>query len=318
MRVLITGSSGFIGYHLIRKLLNEGIFVTGIDNHNNHYPSKLKEYRNSILLESNKFNFLCADLKKLDEVIDSRLSFDLAINLAAQPGVRVNKDREHLYQDTNVEGFESFCYFCKKRNIRSAIYASSSSVYSDLGDKKFSEDSTVLSPRSLYGQSKLQNELYAQSFSAKHKISMIGLRFFSVYGPMGRPDMAYYSFTESILNNSTVLLNNKGIMTRDMTYIDDIVDGIMASIELVLYEYQNNEIFNLGNDKPIETLFLLKTIEKKLKTKAKIENVKTKNESIYTHSDNKKSKKLLGYNPKTKFETGIENFINWYIDYEKK
>ena len=317
MRVLVTGSSGFIGFHLTKQLLCKGYQVVGIDNHNNYYDSKLKEYRNSILKEFNKFKFICIDINKINDLLDPDLKFDLAINLAAQPGVRIKKEKEHLYNETNVKGFENFCHFCKTRNIKSVIYASSSSVYSDKEGDKFSEDLTLLEPKSIYGLTKLQNELYAEAFSKQHEISMIGLRFFSVFGPMGRPDMAYYSFTDSIHNNSIIHLNNMGNMRRDMTYIDDIVDGIMSSIDLVIKEHQNNEIFNLGNDNPIETLELLKTIEKKFNKKALIRNINTYTESIYTHSDNKKAKKILGYNPKITFENGIQNFLNWYLKYEK-
>tara|TARA_B100000963_G_scaffold361991_1_gene401727 strand:- start:905 stop:1861 length:957 start_codon:yes stop_codon:yes gene_type:complete len=317
MRVLVTGSSGFIGFHLSKKLLSKGHQVVGVDNHNSHYDEKLKEYRNSILSEFSNFKFKSGDINKINDFLDPDLKFDLAVNLAAQAGVRVKKEKEHLYNETNVKGFENFCIFCKNRNIKSVIYASSSSVYSDKGGGKFSEDLTPLEPKSIYGLTKLQNELFAQSFSKKYQISMIGLRFFSVFGPMGRPDMAYYAFAESLLNNSVIYLNNKGKMRRDMTYIDDIVDGIMSSINLVMREHQNNEIFNLGNDKPIETLAMLETIEKKINKKASIKNVKTDNESIYTHSDNKKAEIILGYNPKITFDNGIENFLNWYLKYEK-
>ena len=315
MKILITGASGFIGYHLIKKLLLLDHVIYGIDNYSNYYDVELKLLRKKSLEHENYF-FFKQDINSIS--LDNE-EFDLAINLAAQAGVRVGKNQEYLYQKTNVEGFKSFCEYCCNNGISKIIYASSSSVYSDAGNGKFSENLTQLSPKSLYGKSKLKNEEYASELIEKDLISsIIGLRFFSVYGPYGRPDMAYFLFADALLKGTPILLNNHGTMFRDMTYIDDIVDGIVRSINFISKNTQNktNEIFNLGNDTPIETIHLLRSLEQKLNKKASITHQLTNNESLYTHADISKAKKILGYRPKTNLEEGIQKFIDWYIKYE--
>ena len=199
------------------------------------------------------------------------------------------------------------------------IYASSSSVYSDQEDGKFVEKDTKLVPRSKYGNSKLANEIYAEKITTETNISAVGLRFFSVYGPFGRPDMAYFSFTEALKNNLPITLNNNGNMARDMTFVDDIIDGVEGAVDYLLESRSQikNEIFNLGNDSPITTLKLLHTLEKKLNKKSEIIHQITKNESRFTHADITKAKKLLGYSPKISFEDGMEQFLNWHKTYEK-
>ena len=245
-------------------------------------------------------------------------NFDLAINLAAQAGIRLGQKDKHLYIDSNIKGFKSFCNFCKNNNISNAIYASSSSVYSD-NNKIFNEKNTKLKPRSFYGETKLFNEQYAERFSIDNDIKMIGLRFFTVYGPDGRPDMAYYSFSKSLQNDKLITLYNQGKMKRDMTYIDDIIDGIALSIKYLDKSGQkiNNEIFNLGNNYPIETAYLLETLENKFNKKSILKNLESINEISCTHADLTKSSSILGYNPKVKFEIGIEKFFIWFKEYEK-
>ena len=315
MKILITGSSGFIGFHLSKRLLLLNHKVTGIDNHNDHYDINLKEHRKD-QLKSKNFKFF---KKNLNELSSIKEEFDLAINLAAQPGVRIAKEKEYLYKKNNIEGFESFCDFCLKRNIEHVIYASSSSVYEDIKLKKFSESKSKLLPKSKYGKSKLCNEQYAEKVRRENCIKIIGLRFFSVYGPMGRPDMAYYSFTESIKNDEPVILFNNGEMSRDMTYIDDIIDGIIASIEYVLKikKTSTHEIFNLGNNKPISTLNVLNKINNKFNKKLKIIRKDTNNEALYTHACIEKAKTVLGYNPKVNFDEGMNLFLKWHEKYGK-
>ncbi|MBD74012.1 MAG: hypothetical protein CMM96_00750 [Rickettsiales bacterium] len=314
MRILVTGSSGFIGFHLTKKLLKLNHKVIGIDNHNDYYDVKLKETRNKLLLSKN-FNFYKQDLNNLS--IPNK-EIDIAINLAAQAGVRLPKSKQYLYGESNINGFEAFCKFCESRNIKKIIYASSSSVYSDEDGDRFSEIGTKLKPKSLYGESKLHNELYASKFSKKTKSLMLGIRFFSVYGPYGRPDMAYFSFTEAIKKNKTIKLNNKGAMQRDMTYIDDVIEGLCGSISYINKKDKlENELINLGNDHPIDTRELLKTLEKSLDKKTNINFVKTKNEAVKTHADITKAKNLLGYEPKVNFYEGISRFIKWHNNYEK-
>ena len=314
MKILITGSSGFIGFHLANKLLELGHDVTGIDNHNEYYDSNLKRNRNKISISKN-LKFFNMDLDTM-EIPDN--NYDLAINLAAQAGVRVKKENEYLYQKTNIDGFKKFVDRCIENGIKKVIYASSSSVYSDTEGTKFSESSSLLEPKSFYGLSKLANEQLADEMSQKHDLSFVGLRFFSVYGPWGRPDMAYYLFTEKIKKNETLTLFNQGKMSRDMTYIDDIIDGIVASINLITSSLNaKHEIINLGNDKPISTKKLLKTIESELMQQASVKYAKTTNEAFFTHADIEKAKKTLAYNPKIQFETGIRKFLEWHDEYNK-
>ena len=312
MRVFVTGSSGFIGFHLVKKLLNDGHNVVGIDDNNDYYNRRLKFKRLS-LLNSNNFTFYETDINNIDI---SKENFDLAINLAAQAGVRVPKEKEHLYKHSNIDGFMSFCSFCKKNKIKKILYASSSSVYSDINEGKFYETSTPLEPKSKYGESKLLNEIYASNLIKSYNASIVGLRFFSVYGPFGRPDMAYYIFTKSIKDNEAINLNNQGLMYRDMTFIDDIIDGIFGAIDYVSNAQRKNEIFNLGNDTPIKTTDLLNRIEKIIGKKALVNFHNTENEVFRTHADITKAKNLLGYDPKVCFDEGIERFLEWHRHYE--
>ena len=312
MRIFITGSSGFIGFHLVKKLLNDGHEVVGIDDHNDYYNPALKLKRLS-LLDSNNFKFYETNINNIHI---SEENFDLAINLAAQAGVRAPKGKEHLYKYTNIDGFKSFCNFCKKNNINKILYASSSSVYSDIDEGKFCEASTPLKPKSKYGESKLFNEIFASNFLKSYDASIIGLRFFSVYGSFGRPDMAYYAFSKAIKDKQLITLNNNGNMYRDMTYIDDIVDGIFRAIDYVSSVQNKNEIFNLGNDTPIKIIDLLNRIEQIIGIKALIKPHKTENEAFKTHADITKAKNLLGYDPKVCFDEGIEKFLDWHRHYE--
>ena len=314
MKVLVTGSSGFIGFHLVKNLLKSGHQVVGIDDHNDYYNPALK-FERFTLLNSKNFSFHQMDINNIS--LKDR-SFDLAINLAAQAGVRVSKDKEYLYESSNIQGFKSFCNFCKEKNINKIIYASSSSVYSDSDQGKFRENETSLKPKSMYGKSKLLNEIYASELIKSYDLSMVGLRFFSVYGPFGRPDMAYYSFTKAIKENRAINLNNEGNMLRDMTFIDDIIKGTLGAIDYVFNpeNHNKNEIFNLGNDSPIKTSYLLRKIEKLIGKKASIQHFTTENESLITHADITKAKNLLGYDPKVSFDQGIERFLDWHKHYE--
>ncbi len=314
MKVLVTGSSGFIGFHLIKELLNAGYDVVGIDDHNDYYNPDLKLKRLA-LLNSKNFSFHALDINNIS--IEDR-NFDLAINLAAQAGVRVSKDKEYLYESTNIAGFESFCKFCTENDINKILYASSSSVYSDTGKEKFYEHEASLEPKSKYGESKLLNEIYASELIKSYDLSMVGLRFFSVYGTFGRPDMAYYSFAKAIKENKAISLNNEGNMYRDMTFIDDIIQGTLGAIDYIFNQdsKNKNEIFNLGNDAPIKTSYLLHKIEKIIGKKAIVQSFTTDNENFKTHADITKAKNLLGYDPKVSFDNGIESFLDWHKHYE--
>ncbi len=313
MKILVTGVAGFIGFHLSKRLLDEGHEVTGIDNMNDYYSVNLKKLRISIL-ESKKFTFLKEDINKINLL---NKKFDLIINLAAQAGVRVAKDKRSLYQYSNIDGFKAILAYCNNYGLNKIIYASSSSVYDDSRSNAFSEEETELKPKSLYGKSKLTNENDMEIFNGK--IDSIGLRFFSVYGPFGRPDMAYFSFSDLIKKRRLIKLHNNGSMARDMTYITDAVDGIMKAMAFLMNtnENVNNELFNIGSGSPILTSKLLGVLEKKIGKKAIVKNINVSDESLYTHADLKKSNSVLGYNPIVTFEEGIQEFLEWHKTYEK-
>jgi UDP-glucuronate 4-epimerase len=315
MKVLITGSSGFIGFHLSKKLINMGFSVYGVDNMNHYYDVELKKARLSILNENNSFFFENEDITNISNCYPD-IEFDLIINLAAQAGVRLPVDKYKNYISSNIDGFLNVMNFALLRGCKKVIYASSSSVY---GDAKipFSEKDNAFKPKSFYGYSKLLNEKIANEFYQNHDISSIGLRFFTVYGEYGRPDMAYFSFLTSILNDKPITLFNDGCLARDMTYIDDILAGIESSISLISKE-KMVKIFNLGNSLPIKTINLVRKLEKLANRKAKINYEHIVDETIQTHACLLESQKFLDYNPKVKFDEGLEAFYNWYIKYYVK
>ena len=312
MRILITGVAGFIGFHLAKKLIEQGHEIVGIDNINDYYDTDLKKSRLSIL-ESENFEFNELDINQISSL---NKSFDLIVNLAAQAGVRVPEEKKANYQHSNVNGFKKVVDYCIEHSIEKLIYASSSSVYDDSSSQSFSENDTDLKPKSLYGETKLFNEEYIEKLNSR--IDCIGLRFFSVYGPFGRPDMAYFSFTESLKKGQPIKLHNNGSMARDMTFIDDAIDGIIKSIDFLMNSDKEigNELFNIGNNSPILTSDLLKILESNLKLKAQVENIMVSDESLYTHANLDKSKSMLGYNPKISLEEGIKEFLNWHKTYE--
>jgi len=314
MKILVTGSSGFIGYHLSAKLLSLGYEVVGIDNHNDYYSPEFKEHRQNLLMQNN-FKFYNQDINSINI---KEKDFDIGINLAAQAGVRLPPTRQGLYQHSNINGYRKFCEFCLENRIKKIIYASSSSVYSDNGEGNFTENVTALKPKSEYGRSKLSNEGLSEELANTTDTEFIGLRFFSVYGPYGRPDMAYFLFTKAIKQQKIITLNNNGEMARDMTYIDDIIAGIVGSLELIDsgLKDKKHEIINLGNDSPITTLELLQALEVKLKKSTKIIHEITSNESAYTHADIAKAKKLLNYKPQIDFQEGIDRFLKWHKNNE--
>lgn len=314
MKILVTGSSGFIGYHLTKKLISLGYQVIGIDNHNDYYEKELKELRRDDL-EKIGLKFYQTDINNLESLNES---FDLIIHLAAQAGVRVLDKK--VYQISNVNGFKAICDFAKKNQVSKIIYASSSSVYSDNLKTSFIEDNTKLSPKSFYGKTKLFNENYAKKISKENDFSMIGLRFFSVYGPFGRPDMAYYLFSKNLLENKKITVFNEGVSQRDMTYIDDVVEGIIQAKLYLMKNCDNieHEVFNLGNETPIKTIDMLQTLQKKLKKSANIVYQTSDNESKFTKANISKARRILGYNPQINFNDGIDLFIRWLINYEKR
>ena len=310
-KILITGAAGFIGYHLSRSLLKDGAIILGIDNLNNYYDTGLKEQRLKRLKGFKNFTFKKIDLideKKLKNVF---LNFNpsIVIHLAAQAGVRYSIENPRAYLDSNLIGFHNVIEQCRRCKINKLIYASSSSIYG-LNEKiPFSVNDKTDYPVSLYGATKKSNELVAHAYSHLYGVKTIGLRFFTVYGPWGRPDMAYFSFTKKIIEGRKIEVFNHGNMQRDFTYIDDIVDGIRNTIEKDF----NFEIFNLGNSKSEDLMTMIRIIEKELNINAKIVFKDMQAGDVFkTYADIKKSSKMLEFKPKVSLQIGLKRTIDWY------
>ena len=320
MSILITGSAGFIGYHLTEKLLKKNINVTGIDNINNYYDTKLKKNRINELKKNKKFKFYKIDLceyTKLDNVIKKN-KIKFIIHLAAQAGVRYSIKNPKIYFKSNLEGFFNILEVSRHNKIKHLVFASTSSVYGDTKKFPLNENNRTDHPLSFYAATKKSNEVMAHSYSYIYKLPCTGVRFFTVYGPFGRPDMALFKFTKNIINNQSIELFNNGNHLRDFTYVDDIVDGIYSLIKRHSKKNIPYEIFNIGNGNPKKLKDYLKFIEKKLNSKAKVKKLPLQIGDIFkTHSDIKKLKKYTKYKPKTDIEVGISKFIEWYKDYYK-
>lgn len=314
--ILVTGSAGFIGFHVAKKLLEDNNKIIGIDSLNNYYDPSLKNKRNSILKKDKNYKFYRLDIsdeKKIKKVFQEN-KIDKICHLAAQAGVRYSLTNPLAYEESNLKAFINIIECARHFKIKDFIYASSSSVYGKNKMRKngFSEKDNVDNPISLYAATKKANELIAHNYHHLFGLNCTGLRFFTVYGPYGRPDMALYIFTKNISENKSIDVYNYGKMFRDFTYIDDIVDGVIKSLEKS-YPY---EIFNLGNSNTVELKYLIRTIEKNLNKKAKIKLKPIQPGDVEkTFADISKAKKMLGFDPKTKIEKGVENFIDWYKEY---
>ncbi len=316
MNILITGAAGFIGFHTCMSLLtNHKIY--GLDNLNNYYDVNLKKSRLKLLKQHKNFDFLKIDIqnKNLHGKF-KKIELDIIINLAAQAGVRHSLKDPFSYINSNVLGQINLLEFARKNGVKKFIYASSSSVYG--GNKKmpFSVKHRVDNPISLYAASKKSTELLAECYSHLFKIKCIGLRFFTVYGPWGRPDMATFIFTKKIIEKKKIDIFNYGNMQRDFTYIDDIVEGIKGAINLK--DKYRHKIYNLGNNKPENLKRFVSIIEKELKIKAKKNLLQMQPGDVAKTSANiNESKKELKFNPKTSIDEGIPKFIEWYKNYYK-
>ena len=337
--IIVTGSAGFIGFHLCKSLLESGIYVVGIDNLNDYYDIKLKEKRlkilNSSSLKNNNWQFYKADLTDKEKLLEifEEYNPETIINLAAQAGVRYSLENPDAYIQSNVVGFSNILESCKSLGVKNLIYASSSSVYGGNTKIPFSENDSVNHPVSLYAATKRSNELMAHTYSHLYRIPSTGLRFFTVYGPWGRPDMAPMIFADAILNNKPIEIFNYGNMSRSFTFIDDVIESIIALIKkpATSDKFFNSEnpnsstswaphrIFNIGNNKSLKLLDFIDCLEKELGLKA-IKNFQSmqKGDVINTLSDNKNLEEWIGNYPKTSLNKGIKKFINWYKDYYKK
>ena len=315
-KILVTGGAGFIGASLVSKLITYSNYrILSIDNLNDYYSKDLKISRLNGFENKNNYEFANIDINEFDllEKCFSDFKPDKVYNQAAQAGVRYSDIDPISYINSNINGFFNVLKLCSKYSVERLIYASSSSVYGSSDETPFSEKHSETNPISLYGSTKLSNEKTADIFSKNSNLKLIGLRFFTVYGPKGRPDMAYFSFAKDILNGKKITVFNQGKMSRDMTYIDDICDGLLECLKYKFSEY-NHEIFNLGNNYPVAVMDLIKFIEKRLKKKANITFKNSTREIRNTHADLSKSAALLNYEPKVSFEEGMEKFLNWFLE----
>jgi len=333
MKVLITGSAGFIGFHLALKLLKKGFEVKGIDNLNDYYDVSLKKNRLAVLKNFSNFSFINIDItsEKLDQT--SKLDgFDVCVHLAAQAGVRYSIENPNAYTQSNLVGFANILELVRNHKLR-LIFASTSSVYGANENFPFSENKIADHPIQYYAATKRANELMAHSYSFMYDLETIGLRFFTVYGPYGRPDMALFKFTKNILEDKPIEVYNNGDHLRDFTYVDDIVNGILLSIKFKFPETSlwnpiapspqfssaRFKIFNLGNNQPIKLMDYINLIEECLHKKANINFLPLQaGDVVQTQADISISSKELGYYPQVDVKDGIKKFIDWYLDYYKK
>jgi len=313
-KILVTGAAGFIGYNLVCSLLKDGNEVCGIDNINDYYDPKLKIDRLNNLKKFTNFVFHKINLtnRSVLETAFKKFRPDKVVNLAAQAGVRYSLKNPYVYMDTNLVGFLNIIELCRKNNVKGFIYASSSSVYGGNTKIPFSVDDAVDRPISLYAATKKANELIAHSYSHLYKLNTTGLRYFTVYGPWGRPDMAMYIFTSKIIEGKSIPVFNNGNMKRDFTYISDIIDGTRLAIE----KNYKCEVFNLGNNRSEQLMEVVHQIEKYIGKSAKIKYLPMQLGDIpESFADIKKSQEMLGYTPSVNINIGIIKFIQWYMEY---
>ncbi len=313
-KILVTGCAGFIGMHLSKTLLEMGKYVIGIDNLNSYYSVSLKNERLSILKSFSTFVFKKIDITSKNDLerIFEEHSIDKVVNLAAQAGVRYSLENPNSYIESNIIGFMNILECCRYYDIKGLIYASSSSVYGGNQKMPFSVEDNVDAPISIYAASKKANELMAHTYNHLFGLRSTGLRFFTVYGPWGRPDMAMYIFAKKIYNGEPISVFNNGDMNRDFTYIDDIIKGLISSID----KNYKCEIFNLGNSSSESLMDVVSIIEDRIGKKAIIQYEPMQLGDVKkTYADIKKSKDKLGYSPQTNIKDGIIHFLDWYLDY---
>ncbi len=328
--ILITGAAGFIGFHLARRLLEDGYRVCGIDNLNDYYDVRLKELRLSILKEYSGFSFAKVDISdknKVNEVFSVNYP-DIVVNLAAQAGVRYSIDNPDAYIESNIIGFYQILEACRHsydacgHPVKHLLYASSSSVYGNQKKTPFSVTDPVDKPVSLYAATKKSDELMAYTYSHLYGIPATGLRFFTVYGPYGRPDMAYFSFSEKIMKGEPIKIFNQGNLYRDFTYVDDIVEGMVRMLNkppLPNAEGDRHKIYNIGNNKPVKLMDFIKTLEGELGKEAIKEYLPMQPGDVYqTYADIEELEADFGYKPSVEIKEGLRKFAEWYKKWKKK
>jgi UDP-glucuronate 4-epimerase len=315
-RIFITGTAGFIGYHTALRLLGSGHEVLGYDSVNDYYDVRIKHSRLEQLGKNSSFSFKKGDLTDQRALADAYSQFrpDRVIHLAAQAGVRYSIENPRAYIDSNLVGFQNIIELVRHSKPDQFIYASSSSVYGGNTKLPFSESDTTINPISLYAATKMSNELVAKSYCNLYNIPAVGLRFFTVYGPYARPDMAIYKFAELMRQGKPIQVYNQGKMIRDWTYIDDIVDGILASLQ----KPESGEVYNLGKGSPDYLSDMIALLEEYLGIKANKEFLPIQMGDVEaTNADISKARSRLGYEPKTQLKDGLKHFCAWYRDFYK-
>lgn len=332
MNVLVTGAAGFIGMHVAQRFLARGDNVVGIDNINDYYDTQLKLDRLACLESQERFQFYKIDLADADAMAElfSNHNFQLVVNLAAQAGVRYSVENPRAYVDSNVVGFLNILEGCRHSQVEHLVYASSSSVYGANASLPFSVQDSVDHPLSMYAATKKTNELMAHSYSNLFNLPTTGLRFFTVYGPWGRPDMALFKFAKAIINDEEIPVFNYGKHKRDFTYIDDICEGIIRVADQIAQPNTNWHgadpdpstskspwrVYNIGNSQPVELMDYIQAIEQALGKKAKLQLLPMQPGDVPdTHADVTALTADTGFKPKTTVTQGINRFIDWFVDY---
>ena len=333
-KILVTGAAGFIGFHLVQRFLDAGHTVVGIDNLNDYYDVNLKKSRLARLENHHRFRFIRMDIADREGIaaLFKKEAFELVVHLAAQAGVRYSIINPYAYIDSNLVGFINILEGCRQQKVQHLVFASSSSVYGANTLMPFSAHHNVDHPLSLYAATKKANELMAHTYASLYDLPCTGLRFFTVYGPWGRPDMALFLFTKAILEDQPIDVYNQGNMKRDFTYIDDIIEGVYrvaAKIPVSNPKWQGDhpdpatsfapyKIYNIGNNHPVELIYFIETLEKNLHTKAKKIFLPMQPGDVpATCADVDDLMADVGFKPATSIEEGIKKFVSWYKDYYK-
>lgn len=332
--IIVTGCAGFIGFHLSKKLLEQGHHVLGIDCVNDYYDVRIKEDRLAILEKDSRFSFRKIFLEDLEGMNKAFAEFkpDYVVNLAAQAGVRYSLTNPQAYVNSNLVGFSNILECCRHHDVKHLIYASSSSVYGGNTKVPFSTSDSVDHPLSMYAATKKANELMAHTYANLYKLPCTGLRFFTVYGPWGRPDMALFIFTKAIFENKPIEIFNHGNMSRDFTYIDDIVEAIDKIIPMPAKpssswkselpnpstSFAPYKVYNIGNNNPVQLLDMVDMLEREIgKEATKVMKPMQMGDVPSTYADISDLSRDIGFSPSTKLEFGIKKFVSWYKDYYK-